>query len=62
MIAWAEKRSDWSLAGQVIQEFSFWMVLFGHRNSKHREMVALYLLLDRDLFDESDWLSRVELN
>ena len=63
-IFFAEKirRSDWSLTGQATREFSYVVVLFGRWNWKYQGMVGLYLLMDRDLFDGSDWSRRMDFD
>ena len=55
-------RSDLPLVGQAIREFSFVEVLFGLRNWKYRGMEGQYLLTDTDLFGESDWPRRMDLD
>ena len=59
------QRSDW-LTGQEIRVFSFGMArtpgLYGHHLTRYREMAALYLLMGRGLFDESDWSNWVHFD
>ena len=59
------QRSDW-LTGQVIRVFSFGVArtpgLYGHHLTRYREMAALYLLMGRGLFDESDWSNWVHFD
>ena len=58
------QRSDW-LTDQAIRVFSFGVArtpVSGHHLTRYREMAALYLLMGRGLFDESDWSNWVHFD